>query len=116
MIGELRLDDQIHMIGQVPSEDLLTCTMLPRCWLTRRFTRAWLTALEAMSCGLPTVVSNVASLPEVVGDAALLIDPNDGDELTVAMWRVLTDQKLNQEMRAKGLRQAERFFLDTSRP
>ena len=110
MIGELRLDDQIHMIGQVPSEDLLNLYNAAEMLAHPAFYEGFgLPPLEAMSCGLPTVVSNVASLPEVVGDAALLIDPNDGDELTVAMWRVLTDQKLNQEMRAKGLRQAERF-------
>jgi glycosyltransferase involved in cell wall biosynthesis len=62
-----------------------------------------------MACGLPVVVSNVASLPEVVGDAGLLIDPHDVDELTVAMWRLLSDSKLREEMRAKGLRQAGRF-------
>ena len=62
-----------------------------------------------MACGLPVIVSNVASLPEVVGDAGLLIDPHDIDELTVAMWRILNDSELRQEMREKGLRQAERF-------
>ncbi|MGC9335027.1 MAG: glycosyltransferase, partial [Anaerolineae bacterium] len=65
--------------------------------------------LEAMACGLPVIVSNVASLPEVVGDAGLLIDPHDVDELTVAMWRVLSHGELRQEMREKGLRQAARF-------
>jgi glycosyltransferase involved in cell wall biosynthesis len=44
-----------------------------------------------------------------VGDAGLLIDPHDVDELTVAMWRVLNDTHLRQEMREKGLRQAARF-------
>jgi glycosyltransferase involved in cell wall biosynthesis len=65
--------------------------------------------LEAMACGLPVIVSNVASLPEVVGDAGLLIDPHDVDELTVAMWRVLQEEELRREMREKGLRQAARF-------
>jgi glycosyltransferase involved in cell wall biosynthesis len=62
-----------------------------------------------MACGLPPIVSNVASLPEVVGDAGLLVDPHDVDELTVAMWRILKDSDLRQEMRTKGLRQAQRF-------
>jgi glycosyltransferase involved in cell wall biosynthesis len=44
-----------------------------------------------------------------VGDAGLLIDPHDPDELTVAMWRILNDTELREEMRRKGLRQAERF-------
>jgi glycosyltransferase involved in cell wall biosynthesis len=62
-----------------------------------------------MTCGLPVVVSNVASLPEVVGDAGLLIDPHDVDELTVAMWRILNDDELRGELQDKGVRQAERF-------
>jgi glycosyltransferase involved in cell wall biosynthesis len=62
-----------------------------------------------MACGLPVVVADVASLPEVVGDAGLLIDPHDVDELTVAMWRLLNDGELRQEMRVKGLTQARRF-------
>jgi glycosyltransferase involved in cell wall biosynthesis len=65
--------------------------------------------LEAMACGLPVVVSNVASLPEVVGDAGLLVDPHGVDELTVGMWRILNDGELAQELREKGLRQAARF-------
>jgi len=110
LVGELNLDDRIHMIGQVPSEDLLNLYNAAELLAHPAFYEGFgLPPLEAMSCGLPAVVANVASLPEVVGDAALLIDPNERDELTVAMWRVLTDQALNQEMRTKGLRQAERF-------
>ena len=44
-----------------------------------------------MACGTPVIVSNVSSLPEVVGDAALLVDPHNDEEITVALWRVLTD-------------------------
>jgi glycosyltransferase involved in cell wall biosynthesis len=62
-----------------------------------------------MACGLPVIVSDVASLPEVVGDAGLLVDPHDVDELTVGMWRVLNDSELRHDMHTKGLRQADRF-------
>ena len=110
LIGELSLDGQIHLIGQVPSEDLLSLYNAAELLAHPAFYEGFgLPPLEAMACGLPTIVSNVASLPEVVGDAALLIDPHDVNELTVAMWRVLTDQELNHEMRGKGLRQAQRF-------
>jgi len=110
LIGELNLDGQIHIIGQVPSDDLLSLYNAAELLAHPAFYEGFgLPPLEAMACGLPTIVSNVASLPEVVGDAALLIDPHDVNELTVAMWRVLTDQELNHEMRGKGLRQAQRF-------
>ena len=61
-----------------------------------------LTPLEAMACGTPVIVSNVSSLPEVVGDAALLVDPQNDEEITVALWRLLTDQKLRNSCGPRG--------------
>ncbi|MCL5264950.1 MAG: glycosyltransferase family 4 protein [Chloroflexi bacterium] len=66
-------------------------------------------ALEAMACGAPVVASNSSSLPEVLGDAGLLVDPTSVDELAEAMLRALTDNALNQEMRKKGLERARAF-------
>jgi glycosyltransferase involved in cell wall biosynthesis len=65
--------------------------------------------LEALACGTPVVVSDVGSLPEVVGDAALIVDPNDTEALTVALWRLLTDPDLRATLRAKGLARAANF-------
>ncbi len=65
--------------------------------------------LEAMACGTPVVVSSSSSLPEVVGDAALTVSPSDPEELAEAMHRLLADGELRQELRARGLRQAQRF-------
>jgi glycosyltransferase involved in cell wall biosynthesis len=62
-----------------------------------------------MACGTPVVVSNVSSLPEVVGDAALLVDPLDEEALTVALWRLISNDGLWAELREKGLRRAEAF-------
>jgi glycosyltransferase involved in cell wall biosynthesis len=62
-----------------------------------------------MACGTPTVVSNISSLPEVVGDAALLVDPNNPEEIAVAIHRLLTDDDLHAEVRAKGLQRARCF-------
>jgi glycosyltransferase involved in cell wall biosynthesis len=55
------------------------------------------------------VASNTSSIPEVVGDAALLIAPDDVDGLVVAMWHVLSDPGLWAELRAKGLQRAQMF-------
>ena len=65
--------------------------------------------LEAMACGVPVVTSSVSSLPEVAGDAALLVDPLDVDGLAEAMVRALEDTDLRQAMVARGLVQAARF-------
>ncbi len=68
-----------------------------------------LPVLEALACGVPVVCSNASSLPEVTGDAALLVDPLDTDGLAAAMARALTDADLRREMIARGLTQAAKF-------
>jgi glycosyltransferase involved in cell wall biosynthesis len=68
-----------------------------------------LPVLEAMACGVPVITSKTSSLPEVAGDAALLIDPTDVDELADAMQRVLSDASLSDELRKRGLRRASHF-------
>jgi glycosyltransferase involved in cell wall biosynthesis len=65
--------------------------------------------LEAMSCGTPVVCSNRTSLPEVVGDAALTVDPENTDALANAMYRVLTDETLQADLRTRSLQRAARF-------
>lgn len=65
--------------------------------------------LEAMACGTPVVTANTSSLPEVTGDAALLVDPHDTGALAAAMERVLADADLRQAMVEKGLARAARF-------
>jgi glycosyltransferase involved in cell wall biosynthesis len=71
-----------------------------------------LPVLEAMAQGCPVVVSNVASLPEVVGDAAVLIDPLNTQELAQAIINVLTDDELKKEMSARGVDRAKLFSWD----
>ncbi|MCL7454911.1 MAG: glycosyltransferase family 4 protein [Anaerolineae bacterium] len=113
VVDELQLDSRVHFVGRVSSEDLLYLYNAAQLLAHPAFYEGFgLPPLEAMACGLPVIASNVASLPEVVGDAGLLIDPHDVDELTVGMWRVLTDEELRREMIDKGLRQAARFSWD----
>ncbi len=70
--------------------------------------------LEAMAHGTPVVTSNTSSLPEVVGKAALLVNPENVFEISRAMHRVLTDQPLREKMKIAGRAQAERFSWETS--
>ncbi len=65
--------------------------------------------LEAMACGCPVVTSNTSSLPEVVGEAGLMVNPYDIDSLAQAMRQVLTDSELRDNMVRKGLEQSKRF-------
>jgi glycosyltransferase involved in cell wall biosynthesis len=68
-----------------------------------------LTALEAMACGTPVIVSNRSSLPEVVGDAALVVDPEDPAAIAAAIRRLFTDDTLAKTHSARGLERARLF-------
>jgi glycosyltransferase involved in cell wall biosynthesis len=70
--------------------------------------------LEAMVHGTPVVTSNVTSLPEVVGNAAVLVNPENVFEIMRALHRVLMDQPLRERMKERGYRQAARFSWEIS--
>ena len=70
--------------------------------------------LEAMACGTPVVASTASCLPEVAGDAALLVDPYDVAELTDALTRLHTDEALRADLIARGRRRAAAFKWDDS--
>lgn len=68
-----------------------------------------LPVVEAMACGTPVITSNVTSLPEVSGDAAILIDPNKSEQITNAMLRVICDSDTRNDLVEKGLLQARKY-------
>ena len=70
--------------------------------------------LEAMACGVPVITSNNSSLPEVVGDAGIMVSANDATALSGAIERVLTSREMRAKMRAGGLSQAKKFRWDSS--
>ncbi|HET9834606.1 MAG TPA: glycosyltransferase, partial [Vicinamibacterales bacterium] len=70
--------------------------------------------LEAMACGVPVITSNTSSLPEVVGDAGIMVDPRDDAALAVDIQRVLEDRDLQATLSRKGLERAARFRWQTT--
>lgn len=70
--------------------------------------------LEAMKCGVPGIVSNTSSMPEVVGGAGILIDPTDTAEIAAAMEKIYKDETLHAQLSARALLQAEKFSWDRS--
>lgn len=65
--------------------------------------------LEAMSCGLPVITSNISSLPEVAGQAALLVNPRDEEEVSRAMTSIVNDSNLRQKLINEGFQQVQKF-------
>jgi glycosyltransferase involved in cell wall biosynthesis len=65
--------------------------------------------LEAMACGVPIITSNTSSLPEVVGNAGIMVDPNDIESLSDEMYRVLEDKELKHRMSRDGLKRSKMF-------
>ena len=109
-VETLGLEEAVTFFGYVNERFLrnlytgATCFVLPS--LGEGF---GLTVLEAMACGTPVVAASGSSLPEVAGDAALMIDPYDAVSLAEAMYRVLTDDDLQEGLRQRGLKRAGSF-------
>ncbi|MBX3012369.1 MAG: glycosyltransferase family 4 protein [Caldilineaceae bacterium] len=115
LVSELNLEKHTFFLGRVTDEDLHQLYAGARCHVhPAHYEGFGLPPLEAMACGTPTIVSNVSSLPEVVGDAALLVNPQDNEEIAVAMHRLLTDDELHAELREKGLKRAACFSWETA--
>jgi glycosyltransferase involved in cell wall biosynthesis len=110
VVDELNLDDDVSFLGRVTTEELLhlynAATVLVHPSIYEGF---GLTPLEAMACGTPVISSNASSLPEVVGDAGLMVEPEDMEHMAVSMWRVLNTPELRADLRDKGLKRAANF-------
>ncbi|NOZ30242.1 MAG: glycosyltransferase family 4 protein [Chloroflexi bacterium] len=106
----LGLQDQVRFLGPVDEADLPALYGGAELFVFPSLYEGFgLPVLEAMACGAPVVCSDRASLPEVAGDAALLVDPTDAEALAGAITRLLTDEGLRQEMRRRALARAAEF-------
>jgi glycosyltransferase involved in cell wall biosynthesis len=104
------LGTAVQFIGGVLPEDLPALYSAARLFVLPSVYEGFgLPVLEAMACGTPVVCSQASSLPEVAGDAALLVEPYDVDGLAAALQRALSDEALRRQMIERGLGQAARF-------
>ena len=104
---------RIHFPGFVADEDLPAVLSAAHALVWPSLYEGFgLPPLEAMACGTPVVTSNTSSLPEVVGDAALQVDPNDLEALADAMRAVATDAALRDNLVEKGAHRAAQFTWD----
>jgi glycosyltransferase involved in cell wall biosynthesis len=112
-VEALNLTEHVRFFHETPNADLPGLYSAAGVLATPSFYEGFgLPALEAMACGTPVVVSDRASLPEVVGKAGLLVNPDDPEDIAQALTRALTDEQLRTRMRAQGLVQAARFTWD----
>jgi len=109
-IRQHQLEDEVRLVGYVPDEDLpyfysgAELLVFPSL-----FEGFGIPPLEAMACGCPVVAGRAAAIPEVVGDAALLVDPYSVDSITEGMYAVLTDPECRTVLRTRGLRRVKQF-------
>src|SRR5438045_5990917 len=105
----------VRFLGYLPEETLAVMYRLAGVFVFPSLYEGFgLPPLEAMASGTPVVTSNVSSLPEVAGDAAILVDPYDPTAIADGIYSVLTDERLRREMRRKGLARAAQFSWETS--
>ncbi len=109
-VEEHAVGDYVLWTGYVPESDLPALYTGALCFIYPSYFEGFgLPPLEAMQCGAPVIVGNQTSLPEVVGDAGLLIDPFNQQAIADALARVIDDASLRASMRCKGLAQAKKF-------
>lgn len=107
---QMKMDGHIVLAGYVPDNDLPALYQNASLFVFPSLHEGFgLPILEAMTCGTPVVTSNVSSLPEVAGDAAILVDPMDVKAIADGMWVILKDEDRRQAMVAKGRLQAAEF-------
>ena len=106
---------EVHFLGFVPDEDLPALYNLALAEVYPSLYEGFgLPPLEAMACGTPVLTSAVASLPEVVGEAAVLVDPLDVGSIAAGLRRLLEDEDLRQRLREAGLERARPFTWERS--
>ncbi len=109
-IEELGLRNQVHFTGYIPQQDLPMVYNLARVSVyPTHYEGFGLPALESMACGTPVITTAISSLPEIVGDAGILVPSGDESALLHAMVEVLNNATLHQQLSIEGLKRSKQF-------
>ena len=116
-LDETGVRESVVLTGYVPEKDLPALYSSALCFIYPSYFEGFgLPPLEAMKCGAPVIVGNKTSLPEVVGDAAIAVDPFDVDAIAGAIKHVIEDPALRNELSFKGQQRASAFdWRETAR-
>lgn len=110
-----KLGDRLRLLGYVPDKDLSALYSGATVFCYPSLHEGFgIPVLEAMKCGVPVLTSNTTSLPEVAGDAAILVDPLSVDEIAKGLLKLLTDENLRGLMMRRGFEQERKFSWDQS--
>lgn len=110
LIGRLNLNEDIIFLGYFPEEELPILYNSSDLFVFPSLYEGFgFPLLEAMKCGVPVVTSNISSMPEIVGDAGLLVDPYNEYEIAEAIAKVLSDGDLRTKLKTKGMERAKKF-------
>jgi alpha-1,3-rhamnosyl/mannosyltransferase len=112
-LSPLVASGEVKVLGYLEREDLAAITAGAAAMAYPSIYEGFgLPPLESMGCGVPAIASNVSSLPEVVGDTGLLVDPFDVDSIAAGMRRMLEDDALRDSLRAPALERSRQFTWD----
>jgi glycosyltransferase involved in cell wall biosynthesis len=112
-IIDLRLETQVHRIGYVEENDLPVVYSLATVFAYPSLYEGFgLPVVEAMQCGAPVLTSNVSALPEIAGNAAVLVTPTDIDHIAEGLSHLLESADLRAELRTRGYQRAQMFSWD----
>lgn len=115
LISELQIEAQVVITDYVPDSHLSVLYSSAEVFVYPSFYEGFgLPILEAMQCGCPVISSKTSSMPEVGGEAALYIDPENTSEITSAIEQVLSDSLLQEKMKKSGIERAKEFSWEKS--
>lgn len=110
LLDDSGIKHRVQQMSRVPEKDLIALYNMANVFVLPSLYEGFgLPVLEAMACGTPVITANVASLPEVVGNAGLLVDPYNPEDIAEAIVLVLSNPTLAKELRKKGLQRAQHF-------
>jgi len=114
LIRQNNLENHVRLLSKICDEDLCLLYNLADIFVFPTLYEGFgLPPVEAMLCGTPVIASNNSSLPEAVGDAGILINPRDEDELSSSITNLLADEKMRHALIEKGFRHAKKFSWAT---